>query len=78
MRRGVAEVKKEGRGKSAAFSRKSFLLYLIVIRGLLHQPCFPILMPWEWNRNKLRFLTASFGLILRHKNLTLGRHTGAP
>jgi hypothetical protein len=23
----------------------------------------------EWNRNKLRFLTASFGLILRHKNL---------
>jgi hypothetical protein len=26
----------------------------------------------EWNRNKLRFLMASFGLLLRHKNLTLG------
>jgi hypothetical protein len=32
----------------------------------------------EWNRNKLRFLTASFGPILRHKNLPLGRHAGAP
>jgi hypothetical protein len=37
-----------------------------------------VLTSKEWNRNKLRFLTASFGLILRHKNLTLGQPSGAP